>query len=790
MQKFPPHLIAEGIRRLGRGSDTMLAHINPREAALLKQRGGSGTINPYTGLREFDDGGGDGGGGGGADGSASNDQSSNDQSATSAAAAQDAQRYDAVNVASQAQNNAMAQASVNADQNAMAQQAMAAQTGQADGQGVTPIGVFSPSMMGFNVATLGTPSLVAAALPGTSAYSTTDATTMGMNQGAVNPDTGYSMADYTQQMLNTPYQGTLLNAAMYPGTAFGFSYPGLIGKIDTKEGAASFLANLGYESAGFNPQATNGTALGLAQWTRFGLNDPAATSAPRQDQMLAALGMPASQISTLSEQQKAATLAGTGEQQLGFGLNEALTNPQYAATAAAMANSTNSYDATQTIRQNYEAPGSGDTSLASRQVIANEALAGLPIGTPGLINSPLTSIPGMVSSDAATAPVNLGQNSSSGTMNALMGGVKLADSQSNASLSNPSAQIVDGSNPGSIISDASPSPEQSTTVAAASGTTPAPASSQSLGDVVGVALGAGTVAQQVDKVLNQPNNVAVDSNGNPVLREDGSAYPNTTSGMTQQEYADQFASPTPGVPGSGDISQVQARVIDINGQPQVDYFSKDLGTMFSEMVGGITSLPSSIYSSLTGGIPSTSSDNPMTNPNSRTSTNQTRDNNGNVSYTQNPNNAGILSLSNVANLDFSKFNNMTNADLANLKSFNKAGNVDAIKALFAKLSGKTTNTSSTTPAATTPNPTYVQNTYTGNPLVSSSSIPYSNLPSISSYANPTPTPFTFSSPSTTAQQVPPEVAASSRARAIQLAGNSGLGVPYQKPDGTWDIIQL
>ena len=31
----------------------MLAHINPQEAALLKARGGSGTINPRTGLREF-----------------------------------------------------------------------------------------------------------------------------------------------------------------------------------------------------------------------------------------------------------------------------------------------------------------------------------------------------------------------------------------------------------------------------------------------------------------------------------------------------------------------------------------------------------------------------------------------------------------------------------------------------------------------------------------------------------------------------------------------------------------
>ena len=37
----------------GRYGDTMLAHINPEEAALLKARGGAGTINPQTGLPEF-----------------------------------------------------------------------------------------------------------------------------------------------------------------------------------------------------------------------------------------------------------------------------------------------------------------------------------------------------------------------------------------------------------------------------------------------------------------------------------------------------------------------------------------------------------------------------------------------------------------------------------------------------------------------------------------------------------------------------------------------------------------
>jgi hypothetical protein len=48
--------LAELIRSKGRGKDSVLAHITPKEAALLKRRGGRGSKNPDTGLLEFDDG--------------------------------------------------------------------------------------------------------------------------------------------------------------------------------------------------------------------------------------------------------------------------------------------------------------------------------------------------------------------------------------------------------------------------------------------------------------------------------------------------------------------------------------------------------------------------------------------------------------------------------------------------------------------------------------------------------------------------------------------------------------
>jgi hypothetical protein len=45
--------LAKELQSKGRHGDTMLAHINPQEAGILKALGGSGTINPDTGLPEY-----------------------------------------------------------------------------------------------------------------------------------------------------------------------------------------------------------------------------------------------------------------------------------------------------------------------------------------------------------------------------------------------------------------------------------------------------------------------------------------------------------------------------------------------------------------------------------------------------------------------------------------------------------------------------------------------------------------------------------------------------------------
>ena len=48
--------IAKQLAKKGRGGDSMLVHITPKEAMMLKDAGGAGTINPDTGLMEFYDG--------------------------------------------------------------------------------------------------------------------------------------------------------------------------------------------------------------------------------------------------------------------------------------------------------------------------------------------------------------------------------------------------------------------------------------------------------------------------------------------------------------------------------------------------------------------------------------------------------------------------------------------------------------------------------------------------------------------------------------------------------------
>ena len=53
LSSFQVRSLAKQLSDKGRRGDTELAHVNPFEKELLKYIGGSGTINPNTGLREY-----------------------------------------------------------------------------------------------------------------------------------------------------------------------------------------------------------------------------------------------------------------------------------------------------------------------------------------------------------------------------------------------------------------------------------------------------------------------------------------------------------------------------------------------------------------------------------------------------------------------------------------------------------------------------------------------------------------------------------------------------------------
>ena len=83
--------MGQKLAKYGRGQDSVIAHITPKEAELLKRMGGAGTRNPITGLLEYR-GGGMGGGNDPADpgsgGMGGSDAESDPGAAAAAAAAQ------------------------------------------------------------------------------------------------------------------------------------------------------------------------------------------------------------------------------------------------------------------------------------------------------------------------------------------------------------------------------------------------------------------------------------------------------------------------------------------------------------------------------------------------------------------------------------------------------------------------------------------------------------------------------------------------------------------------------
>jgi hypothetical protein len=244
--------------------------------------------------------------------------------------------------------------------------------------------------------------------------------------------------DYTTQRLNTPYQGSLLSAAMNPSDAFGMGYGSLVGKQNTRAGAAGFLGSaMGESGKELDPSAINAGSIGMLQET-----------GPRRIGLENTLGIDTS----LKGNALRDALAGTQMAQLGYGLNEVQTMPDYRETRNAMATGTNAANVADIALQNFERPTLANQieSAPSREAYAQGIMAGRPSG--------------------ATLGVGQYDAAPSSFRDALMSGIKQADQQkSRLSGDNTGAMLA-----GASVSDASNDPAitAARNAAIADGTTP------------------------------------------------------------------------------------------------------------------------------------------------------------------------------------------------------------------------------------------------------------------------------------------------------------------------------
>ena len=158
---------------------------------------------------------------------------------------------------------------------------------------------------------------------------------------------------------------SLLDQVKDASNSYGMAYGNLVGKQYTDAGAAGLLGNAMYESGGLDPTAigSNG-AIGLFQ----DLGD-------RKVALLKALN-----ASGLSGDALKNALVGTAMPQTAFALNEAASNPGYAATQNALQTATDPYTAAQTIMRNFERPGPISEALTGglRAAYANQIYNGVP----------------------------------------------------------------------------------------------------------------------------------------------------------------------------------------------------------------------------------------------------------------------------------------------------------------------------------------------------------------------------------------------------------------------------
>ena len=178
-----------------------------------------------------------------------------------------------------------------------------------------------------------------------------------------------NISEWTQQRLGTVPEN-IYEAAKDPSLYYGMGYPGLVGKEPSRAGVAGLLGTL-YGESTYNPAAINpeSGAVGLAQYL-----------GPRKQDFLRAMGVEAARP---TDAQLTEALSGTAIPQMGYIINEMVTQPGYEPSSRQYLTGTNPSRVTDVLTRNFERPSEKEIaeSAARRAAEARSIYAGETVPT-------------------------------------------------------------------------------------------------------------------------------------------------------------------------------------------------------------------------------------------------------------------------------------------------------------------------------------------------------------------------------------------------------------------------
>ena len=178
-----------------------------------------------------------------------------------------------------------------------------------------------------------------------------------------------NIRQWTEQRLNTVPEN-IYEAAKDPSLYYGMGYPGVVGKQPSRAGVAGLLGTL-YGESQYDPTAINpeSGAVGLAQYL-----------GTRKQDFLRAMGINEAQPTDARLEQ---ALSGTAIPQMGYVINEMLTQPGYRPSSNQYLTGTDPSRVTDVLTRNFERPSEKEIaeSSARRAAEARSIYAGETVPT-------------------------------------------------------------------------------------------------------------------------------------------------------------------------------------------------------------------------------------------------------------------------------------------------------------------------------------------------------------------------------------------------------------------------